>query len=59
MLAVLNSSAPFDTECARQEISRDSLLSIFEESQKGDAQISSTNQDSLNDSNKIGNNDDY
>ena len=31
MLTVLNSPALFDTECAKQEISRDSLLSMFDD----------------------------
>ena len=58
MLAVLNSPNPLDTECANQEISRDSLLSMFDESQKGNAQILSTNKDSQNDADEIGNNED-
>ena len=59
ILTVLNSPAPFVTECAKQEISKDALLYMFEDLQKIDAQILSTNQDSQNDANEIGNNDDW
>ena len=59
MLTVLNSPGPLDTECAKQKICKDALLSIFDESQKIEAQILLTNQDSQNDANKIGYNNDW
>ena len=59
VLTVLNSRAPFEAECAKQEISKDKLLSMFNESQKIDAQILLTNQDSQSHANEIAKNDDW